>query len=109
MLRIDEIGHGVIAEKFEDEMTRVVENITDVNTEAKTVREVTIKVKIKPDPENRSLCKMEVVATSKLAAMKPYASKVTVGMDRETGEVDAQEMVSMQPELFSAVLDKKEV
>ncbi len=109
MIKIEEIGHGVIAEKFEDELTKVVENITDINTEAKPAREVIIKVKIKPDPEDRTYCEMEVAATSKLAPVKAYVSKLSVGLDRRTGEVAAEEIVSMQPQLFPVGNKEEEV
>jgi len=100
MIRLEEVGCGVVAEKFDDEITRVVKNIMDINTEAKPVREITLKLKIKPDPEDRSSCSLEVSSWSKLAPTKSYVSKMNVGIDRSTGEVDAEEIVSMQPYLF---------
>lgn len=100
MLKLQEIGHGVIAEKFEDELAKVVANIMDVNTEAKTVREITLKVKVKPEPEDRRDCDLEIISSCKLAPSKAYVSKLAVGLNRVTGEVGAEEVARLQPALF---------
>lgn len=93
------MGLGAVQEKFEDEMKKVIENVLDPNTDAKTLRGITINVKIKPNPENREACSMEVVVSSKLAPTKTLESILMVGMST-TGEVNAIESVPQQGNLF---------
>lgn len=61
---------GAVIERFDYELRRVLDNISDINTKAEQEREVTLKVKIKPnDGRDHAVVKLEV--TSKLAAIKP--------------------------------------
>ena len=98
-LKLENIGLGAVSEKFDDELLNVIGNVLDVNTEAKTVREINIKLKIKPNPENREKCSMEAIVSSKLAPTKTLISTLHVGMS-EHGEVNAVEDVPHQGKLF---------
>ena len=100
MIDLYGVGLGVIEERFNEEQKKVITNICDMNTEAKAVREITIKLKFKPDPEYRERCDLEAIVSSKLAPTKAYISKATVGIDIDTGEVDAVENMPKQPKLF---------
>lgn len=99
-INLENIGAGAASELFDDELMKVITNILDLNTEAKTTREINIKLKIKPDVENREQCELETIVSSKLAPVKSLVSTVTVGMDRKTGQVDAVEHVTKQRTLF---------
>ncbi|MHC1744867.1 MAG: hypothetical protein AB9873_17820 [Syntrophobacteraceae bacterium] len=67
-------------ELFNVEFQRVLDNCLDPNTKATEKREVTLKVKIKPD-EDRESCLVEIHATSKLAAIRPYPTNIFLGKD----------------------------
>lgn len=97
---LEEIGLGVVTEKYDDELCKVIDNILDLNTDPKTIREINIKLKMKPDPENREKVSLEALVSSKLAPTKTYVSSVTVGIDRRSGEMAAIEQVAQQQELF---------
>lgn len=99
-LKLENIGLGAVAEKFDDELLKVIDNTLDPNTEAKKVREINIKVRVSPNPDNRELCSMEVLVSSKLAPTRKLVSQITIGMDRRTGAVDAIEYVPKQTDLF---------
>lgn len=99
-LNLENIGLGAVTEKFDDELFKVIGNILDPNTEVKTIRKITIDVKIKPNPDDRELCQMEVSVSSKLAPTKTLVSQLSVGLDRKTGEVNAVESVPQQRSLF---------
>ena len=99
-LTLENIGYGAIAENFEDELKKVVANILDVNTNANTVREVNLKLKIKPNIEDREVCEMEVILTNKLAPVRALSSSLRVGMNTATGEINAIETMPTQGELF---------
>ena len=75
---LETIGGGAAIEKFDDELQRVADNIIDPNTDPKAVREVTLKIKIKPDAE-REWGSVTISATSKLAPMQPYPTQVILG------------------------------
>ena len=47
------IGNGEAIDQFNFQLKRAIENCQDVNTDAETVRMVTLKVRIKPDKERK--------------------------------------------------------
>lgn len=99
-LNLENIGLGAIAERFDDELIKVIGNILDENTDPKVKRKITVEVSIQPNPEDRETCQMSCKVWSKLAATKTLVSAVSVGMDRRTGEVNAVEHVPRQGSLF---------
>lgn len=99
MINLQDIGMGVVEERFNDELKLVIQNICDNNTDAKSAREINIKLKLKPDIEDRQQCDLELQVSSKLAPVKTYVSKMAVGVDSK-GEVDAEELAPRQKNLF---------
>ncbi len=97
--KLENVGLGAVSEKFDDELLKVIDNVLDMNTEAKTQREVNIKIKIKPNPEDREMCEMEAIVSSKLAPTKTLISVLRVGVS-EHGEVNAVEYTPKQGSLF---------
>ena len=69
------IGGGAAVERFDYEFASVLQNIQDVNTDPKAVREVTLKVKVKPN-DDRTFAINEIHATSKLAPIKPAVTSM---------------------------------
>ncbi len=47
-LNISNIGNGVVSERFDHELKKIVANLRDVNTDAKKPREISIKIKFIP-------------------------------------------------------------
>ena len=47
------LAGGAAAEHFDEELSRVVSNILDPNTDAEAVREINLKIKIKPGNDRR--------------------------------------------------------
>lgn len=94
-MELANIGLGAVAEKFQDELQKVIANILDPNTEAKTRRKITLVFDFEPNPENRDMCGFSVSAESKLAKTKAYENVVRVGMDIE-GNTDATELMTQQ-------------
>jgi hypothetical protein len=90
------LGKGAAAELFAEELGRVLENIADVNTEAKKPREVRLIVTIIPR-ETRDFAAVKVACTSKLAPLKQYETSVHMGI--EGGRVKAFEENTKQPQL----------
>ena len=63
------LGEGAAVERFQEELTKVIENILDPNTEAETKRAVVMKVTIKPD-KGRVHGRVEVTCEARLAAAR---------------------------------------
>lgn len=91
-------------ELFNAEFQRVLDNCLDENTDPKKVREVTLKVKIKPDTD-RELCKVEIHATSKLAPVTPYPTQFFLGKD--SGRAVAVEDDPKQRNIFTEIEREK--
>lgn len=88
---------GAAIELFDFELQKVLDNIMDPNTKAEAVREVTLKIKIKPDKE-RGFGPVEIHATSKMAPIAPVMTQVFFGQDRD-GAI-AHEYNPKQGDLF---------
>lgn len=98
MVTLENLGHGAAVERFSDVLSRVLENIVDPNTSPTAVREVTMKVRIKPDKE-RTTAAVTYQVVGKLAPIQPEETTFFLGRTRE-GEVAALEHNPKQLELF---------
>lgn len=65
---------------FNRELQAVIDNMADVNTDAQAVREVTLKVRFKPNLK-REMAQMDIQATSKLAPFSAHTSVAWLGKD----------------------------
>lgn len=81
---LENLGSGAAVELFNLELQRVLDNIIDENTKCGVVREVTLKVRIKPD-EDREWGTVEIAASSKLAPVHPYPTQIIIGKERGKG------------------------
>lgn len=97
----ESLGQGAAIERADLELKRVLKNIQDPNTSPKAIREVNIKIKIKPS-EDRGAGQVEIQATSKLAPVTEHVTQVYIGKDM-LGEPEVSEIVETQQELFDQV------
>ena len=100
------IARGGLDELFKEELRKVLRNILDVNTEATGVREVNIKVKMRPNSERR-VGDVEYSVTSKVAPVKRGSTTFYFG--RRRGEPVAIENDPRQADLFEAKPDIRPV
>ena len=98
MLTLDNLGGGAAAEMFADSLEKVIENVINPNTKPDALRSITLKMKIKPDKKQRSLCVVELSCEEKLAAVMPFETAMFVGM--EHGVAAASEYAPQQAGLF---------
>lgn len=77
IVSLETLGGGSAVERFNYELARALENIGDINTKADVIREVTLKVKIKAN-DDRSFAMVEIIASSKLAPIKPEATSIRI-------------------------------
>jgi hypothetical protein len=85
---LDNLADGGAKELFEDELEKMLRNIADPNTEASFIREINLKVKVKPD-EERQIGDVLVQATSRLAPARGV--KTVFFMGRHSGKLVAVE------------------
>ena len=93
------LANGGAEEVFQREQKKVLDNIADVNTDYKTPREITIKVKFLPN-EKRDGAAMIVQATSRLAPPISASSALHLGRDAE-GQRVALQNCAQQEDIFS--------
>ena len=91
-----EMAQGAIMEQVNAEVGKIVENILDVNTEAKKKRTLTLTVDFVPTAD-RSQVGISATAKSKLLPNNSIQTTLYVGADSSTGEIQAVEMVPQVP------------
>jgi hypothetical protein len=89
VLELATLAGGAAQEKFEDELFKVMENILDVNTSEKAVREVTLKLKIRPNNTRTASC-VEIICSSKLAPQVAFETQIFHGKNAK-GEIKIAE------------------
>jgi len=91
-----EMAQGAIMEQVNAEVGKIVDNILDVNTEAKKKRTLTLTVDFIPNID-RSQVGIIATAKSKLLPNNSIQTTLYVGADSVTGEIQAVEMVPQIP------------
>ena len=82
-LTLHNLGNGGAIELFETELERVLENILDLNTDAKAKRKIVLTVTFTPNSDRNEVA-TDVDCASKLAPMNAASATVFVGRDRHT-------------------------
>lgn len=75
---LDNLKAGGALQLFQEELNKVLANIMDPNTEAEKVREVILRVMIKPD-KDRSTAAVAIVPSCKLAPVVPLGTRMFFG------------------------------
>jgi len=83
---------GAVAERFNIELQRVIENIADPNTDPKKARTLILKLTIKAD-ENRDVASVDIETKAGLVPAKPVVTKIVIDQDSD-GNVVAAELKS---------------
>ncbi len=89
-VNLEEFAGGALQEKFDDAIEKVLLNLMDPNTPWKNKRKIAIEVTFEQN-EDRDDTSVNVSVVSKLAPVKPIATRMTIGKDIKSGEVFAQE------------------
>jgi len=91
-----EMAQGAIMEQVNVEVSRIVDNILDPNTDAKKKRQLVLTVDFTPSSD-RSAVVVSATAKSKLLPNNAIQTTLYVGADASTGEIQAVEMVPQIP------------
>jgi hypothetical protein len=84
-----ELAKGALLERFNMELTKILQNIADPNTEPKKARKIQITLTLKPN-ERRNVASVSVQAKSTLVPTKPIETEIVIDRDNE-GKVVASE------------------
>lgn len=90
-----QMAKGAIQERVDYEVSRVVDNILDMNTEAKVKRKVVLTIVMVPD-EDRQVVKIEASAKSTLAPVTPVGTSLVITADGN-GEMILAEIIPQVP------------
>lgn len=90
-----QMAKGAIQERVDYEVSKVIDNILDVNTDPTAKRKVTLTVELKPDKE-RQVVKITATAKSTLAPTVPVDTSLVITADGN-GEMVLAEIVPQVP------------
>ena len=88
---------GAVEELFGRELDKITADILDLNAEATAVREIVIKIKVKPD-ENRNFGSVAITVDSKSGSAKAVGSVFSFG--RRSNRAVAAEFEPEQKPMF---------
>lgn len=89
-VNLSQMAGGALQEKFNREITKVIENMQDPNTSYSTARSINIKITFKQG-EERDDAKVDIAVTSKLAGVINTSTSFAMGKDLESGEIEVRE------------------
>ena len=101
-----QMAKGAIQERVDYEVSRVVDNILDMNTEAKVKRKVVLTIVMVPD-DDRQVVKIEASAKSTLAPVVPVGTSLVITADGN-GEMMLAEIIPQVPGQISMNGDVQE-
>lgn len=94
---LENLGGGVVIERFQDALKSVIENIMDVDTVSTKEREIKIAIKFKPEQDREKVIYTLSVDT-KLSPPRSIGSVMYVG--KKANDFIAYEQEIIQGELF---------
>ncbi|MEG1256879.1 replication terminator protein [Clostridium sp.] len=85
MINLETFASGALAERMDQALKEVLENIADKNTDSKPKRKLTLEMTFASD-EERELTEVTIAAKTKLAPRSSIATKILIDKDLN-GEV----------------------
>lgn len=99
IINIATINDGALIEAFSLELTKVLQNVRDMSTQATAKRSITLKVDFKPDDE-RVKINTEISVKTSLAPIEKHESQIFIAATEE-GELVALDNDPRQLPLFT--------
>lgn len=96
-ITLETLAGGALKERFEHELARALANIANPDTPATAARDITVKVRIKPQ-EDREIGLITATVTSKLPPLLSAVTQAFFGT--KDGVLMAVEPDARQPALF---------
>ena len=101
-----QMAKGAIQERVDYEVTRVVDNLLDMNTDAKAKRKVTLNIVMTTD-DDRRVVKVEASAKYTLAPVTPIGTSLVITADKN-GEMMLAEIIPQVPGQISMTGEEQE-
>lgn len=89
MINLERFAGGALTEKFNVGLREVLENISNLNTDPKKKRKMTVELTFSPD-EERELSMVDIVVKTKLAPNMPVATKLLIDKDGNGGIIASE-------------------
>lgn len=89
-INLEALAGGAFAEKLNEALVQVAENIQNPNTEATTKRQIQITIKFAPN-KTRQLVSTQIAVTTKLAATEAIDTQMIMGVNMRTGQIEIAE------------------
>lgn len=90
-----DMATGAIKERVDYDVTKVIDNILDLNTKAQTKRKITLTIEFAPD-EDRKKIAISVTSKATLCPTNPVSTALAFVPNQE-GEAQLVEMVPQVP------------
>ena len=100
-LGLDELSQGAAGERWDHEFGGLIENILDLNRDAKAKRTILLKIEIRPN-EDRKSAEMAITVDSKLAPLSRVKRQIHFGRLKGTGRAVAVNVDIGQHDMFRA-------
>lgn len=79
-INLEALAGGAFAEKLNEALMQVAENIQNPNTEATTKRQITVNIKFTPN-KTRQMVGTQIAVTTKLAATEAIDTQMVMGVN----------------------------
>lgn len=89
-INLERLAGGAFAEKLNEALMQVAENIQNPNTEATTKRQINIAIKFAPN-KSRQVINTQISVTTKLAATEAIDTQMLMGVNMRTGQIEIAE------------------
>lgn len=89
-INLETLAGGAFAEKLNEALVQVAENIQNPNTEATTKRQITVNIKFSPN-KTRQMVGTQISVTTKLAATEAIDTQMVMGLNMRTGQIEIAE------------------
>lgn len=89
-INLEALAGGAFAEKLNEAIIQVADNIQNPNTEATTKRQINVTIKFAPN-KTRQLVNTQIAVTTKLAATEAIDTQMTMGVNMRTGQLEIAE------------------
>lgn len=89
-INLETLAGGAFAEKLNEALMQVAENIQNPNTDAVSKRGITVNIKFAPN-KSRQVVNTTIAVTTKLAATEAIDTQMVMGLNLRTGEIEIAE------------------
>lgn len=89
-INLEKLAGGAFAEKLNEALMQVAENIQNPNTEATNKRQINIAIKFAPN-KSRQIINTQISVTTKLAATEAIDTQMVMGLNIRTGQIEIAE------------------